>query len=54
MTYTLMWCTLLAMAFIGIAFDVRQHRNTKLDREFQEWLARGIHPSLWRRDDNGS
>lgn len=49
-TYTLLFGTLLGMLFIGVAIDWRNHRQAKLDKEFQEWLARGIHPSLWGKD----
>ena len=46
MTYTLLFATLAMMLFIGIAIDWHQEREYRRTKEFQAWLARGVHPSL--------
>lgn len=52
---TLVFATILAVLFLGIAIDVRNNRKAHWDKEFQAWLARGVHPSLRdRRTTSGS
>lgn len=45
MTHTLLYITLGAMIIIGLGINWRQER-AYWDKEFQAWLARGVHPSL--------
>jgi hypothetical protein len=45
---------IVAILSIGIALDVRHHRQMVADKRFQEWLARGVHPSLRNRSISGS
>ena len=51
---TALFAVILTMLFFGIAIDVRQYRNDVADKRFQEWLARGVHPSLRSRRTHGS
>lgn len=46
MTSTLLFATLLGMLILGIAIDWHQEREYQRTKDFQEWLARGVHPSL--------
>ena len=51
---TALFAVILAILFLGIAIDVREYRNDVADKRFQEWLARGVHPSLRNRRISGS
>lgn len=50
----LTFAVIMATLSIGIALDVRHHRQMVADKRFQEWLARGVHPSLRDRSISGS
>lgn len=45
---------MVALLVIGAALDWRKHRQALADKRFQEWLARGVHPSLRERSTGGS
>ena len=53
MSYTLLFITLGVMLVVGLGINWRQER-AYWDKEFQAWLARGVHPSLRQFRESGT